>query len=90
MEAQIHRLTQLAETFKFESEAQRKGFLAFLLWLRRVPSVETMGAGYLLPLLALYQMQKDHESSEWFIRVIGDQVHNLRMEIQDLRTQLSQ
>ena len=73
------------ENFPWESKEQKEGFLSLMQWLRGIPAALT---GLPLFLVFCYLVQKDHESSEWMIGVIGDRVRRLEDEIALLREEL--
>lgn len=61
------------ETFEWESEAQRKGYLAFVKWAK------DRGLPYddIRP-IDLFFLQRDHEAMEWIVKTFGDQIALLR------------
>lgn len=61
------------ETFEWESEAQRKGYLGFVKWAK------DQGLPYddIRP-IDLFFLQKDHESTEWMVAMCADQINGLR------------
>ena len=73
------------ENFPWESKAQEESFLSFLQWLRKIPAALV---GHPVFLLCAFFAQKDHESNEWIVEVIGDRVRRLEDEIQLLRGEL--
>lgn len=89
MEDQIKRLLLLSETFKFDSKAQEKGFLAFIQWLNRMPDLEAHGSAYLLPLFILWSIQKDHESHTWWSETMGQQISMLEDQIAKLKAEIA-
>ena len=84
------------EGFKWDSEVQQKGIGSFLKWFRDKGLESSYGQARLEP-MDLYQIQKDHESAEWFAGVIGDQVSRLekkmlhmQLEIEELKARLGE
>jgi len=59
----------------FESEEQRKGYLSFLQWCKekKLPNDVTP--------IDLWFIQKDHESAEWFINMVGNMISNLSHQL---------
>lgn len=72
-----------ANRFKWESEEQKKGFLAFWHWVRGKEGCTT-------DLLLAFLTQKEHESAEWFIAIIASQSKAAQEEIFRLQNQLSE
>lgn len=62
--------SEFAETFEWESEAQRKGFLSLLLYLKRIDPLAF--AESKLRVVVCWFIQKDHEANEWYNARIGD------------------
>lgn len=73
------------EEFPWQSEAQRKGYLALVQYMRG------FGIEPTLPIdpQVCWQIQKDHESHEWWVEVLGNQVGALQAEIIAVRRQIS-
>lgn len=80
-------LTPWTEKFPWESEAQKKGFGAFLYWLRKLPIMATCenGVDSRLHCLVAFFAQKDHDAEVWRNEVYGSQVSALRDEIKKLQ-----
>jgi|WetSurMetagenome_2_1015567.scaffolds.fasta_scaffold634955_2 hypothetical protein len=66
--------------FKFESSEQQKGFLNLVQYLRKhCPD------GYDPTfLIASYFIQKDHESNEHWIELVGNQISNIQLQLKSL------
>lgn len=63
------------EAFEWESEEQRRGYLALVTWARdRGLSVEVTPSD-------LFFIQKDHESNEWWSTTVGNQINGLLSQI---------
>ena len=81
-------LEQWVETFAWESETQKKGFLALVLFLRdhraRERDVEFDPTDDTLNAIAAWFIQRDHESNEWWNERIGDLSSRFENEIVSL------
>lgn len=75
------------EKFPWESEVQKKGVLALYQWFKKLPAElrtdDTRNA-----CVAAWFIQKDHESNEWWGKVLGDQVRGLQDQIRLLQTRI--
>jgi len=72
-------------SYPWESVEQKKGFLSLLKHLSDLrPNVRKNMIGA----ICAYFIQKDHESSEWFVEILGDRVRRLEDEIVLLREEL--
>lgn len=76
------------DTFPWESDDQRLGFLAFEKWLRDNHKATLVDEPSLLKCIVAFFIQKDHESNEWWRDTVADQVKSLEMQILALRTEL--
>lgn len=69
------------DEFPWESEVQKKGYLSLVLYMRK--------NGYRIPdrvdPVAAFLIQKSHESHEWHINLLSQQIEALRQEIIELR-----
>ena len=74
------------ETFPWESEDQRKGFLAFVQWVQKRGNNDIP----MSLLLACWQAQKGHESTEWIMSTVGEHVSRLENEIMELRSRINE
>lgn len=61
--------------FKWDSEDQRKGYLAFLYWARH-KNVRPDSDSFIL-----FSIQKDHESHEYWRELVGTQIGELNRVI---------
>lgn len=77
-------IERFAKDFPWDSDVQRESFLSMFLWLIKKGATSDL----LLPYVAAFMFQKDHESSEWIVGVIGDRVRRLEDEIVLLREEL--
>ena len=82
----MERLQQFIDAFEWESEAQRKGFLSLIQFMRKHGAVMEART---LHIIACYFIQKDHESHEWWIGVIGDQIKSLEDRLMDVSHRLA-
>lgn len=74
-----------AENFKWDSEDQKKSFLAAAFWLKQKGlDINTFP---IRPLDAFF-MQKDHESHEWHVELLGSQIAGLQKEISALQNDI--
>jgi hypothetical protein len=81
---ELHR--KWVEDFPWESEAQRKGMLALVLWSRNLPDFVRSSP---MDCLAAFIFQKDHESAIWFTEMMGNQITMLQNEIKLLQDQIT-
>jgi hypothetical protein len=72
------------EDFPWESEEQRKGYLALIQYRRKLGKNPEI----VVDPTAAFFIQKDHESHEWMIEMLGRVIGELRTEILTLRTAL--
>jgi hypothetical protein len=70
--------------FPWESEDQRKGYLALVQYWRK----NGQDPGLLVDSTAAFFIQKDHESHEWMIEMLDRIITPLRNEIMELRREL--
>lgn len=73
-------MKQWTDEFEWESEAQEKGVLALVQYLKKFGRT-ALSAPSLLDLVAAWFIQKDHESNEWWSDTIGNQVNSLRSDL---------
>lgn len=71
---------------KWQSEAQEKGMKALQLHLQHAGRLTDMNSIWET---VSYLIQKDHESSNYFIKVIGDHIGRLEDEIKILQDKLN-
>jgi hypothetical protein len=93
-------LSKLISSFKWESEAQEKGVLALVKYLRDVAKKsnnENLSIDQITLLICAWFIQKDYESSCWFIDRIENQtdpfqkkVNYLELEVSALKEQVEQ
>lgn len=74
------------DTFKWDSEEQRKGFLSALQWIR----AKGFTAATAVTPIDLYLIQKQHEAHEYWREVFVTQFGILRDEIKLLQTEIAQ
>lgn len=88
----------LPDGFKFQSPEQKKGYFAFIQWLREQKCVIAND-----DLIVAFFAQKDHEANQWWLSLVSDhfgqlqehlvalsrQVISLRKEVVALRSQVS-
>lgn len=70
---------------QWDSESQKKSVLSlqqYLVKLGRLSDDQSVWAAI------AYMIQKDHESQEWFVNLIGDHVKRLEDQIQSLKMEL--
>lgn len=72
--------------FEWESETQEKGFLNLRQWLRSHGMTSELTAEQFL--IACYFIQKDHESHEWTMDMLGRVVGALQSDIKALQDKL--
>ncbi len=68
--------------FKWESDGQEKGYKSLLYWLNK-----NSLPGEVRP-IDLFFIQKDHESHQYWIELVGRQVRILEGQILNLQNQL--
>lgn len=73
-------MKQWTDEFEWESEAQEKGVLTLVQYLKKFGRT-ALSAPSLLDLVAAWFIQKDHESNEWWSDTIGNQVNSLRSDL---------
>lgn len=74
------------EDFKWESETQRKGYLALLQYLRKF-GIEATGP---VDAKAAFFIQKDHESNLWWIDLIAQKHQEVLNMLGELNFKVSQ
>lgn len=62
------------ENFEWESDAQKKGYLAFVKWARN------RGLPCEVRPIDLFFIQKDHESTQWLIETFGNQISAMQAD----------
>jgi hypothetical protein len=78
---------QWVDRFPWQSEVQKKGFLAMYQWFLSLPKeLRTDDTRYAC--VASWFAQKDHESNEWWVKTVGDQVSGLQDQIRLLQQQM--
>lgn len=77
-------LSQFVRGFKWDSENQKKSFGSLVKYLD-----EKIAGGYdtmdVLLAAVAYLIQKDHESNEWWLKLMGDQIKSLEDQIKELQ-----
>lgn len=69
------------ENFPWESDVQKKGYLNYVQYLRKFGFEPKLPVDY----LAVFMIQKDHESNEYWRELVGTQVSMLQKEISGLQ-----
>jgi hypothetical protein len=77
---------EFLKDFKWESQVQEKGYGNLVQFLRRNNITLTDKT---LFLIAVYFIERDHESNEYWRQLVGDQVSNLQSEIKHLQDQVA-
>lgn len=72
------------EVFNWESEDQKKGYLALVQYLRGFGIEPKLPIDY----VAAWFIQKDHESNEYWRDMVGQQVSSLQNEIRLLQQEI--
>jgi len=86
-------LDEFIENFEWDSEAQRKGFLSFIMDFRNkmMNDIADISPNDLLErtlmFMACWFIQKDHDSNEWYNERFGDLDKKLTDEIIHLRSE---
>ncbi len=75
-------LERAINTFPWESEEQKKGYGALIMFLRKIKHPEKFDP------TAAWFIQKDHESHEWMIEMLSRVIGELKHEILTLRAAL--
>lgn len=68
------------EGFSWDSEEQKKGYLALVQYLRH----HGQARDDRVDATAAFFIQKDHEAAQWFVEVIGRAVDPFTQEIRNL------
>lgn len=75
------------DQFPWESEDQKKGFLALVQWVDKIP-VELRTDDTRNAVVAAWFIQKDHESQVWWSEAVGNQVSALQDQIKLLQNEV--
>lgn len=75
--------TYILASLPWESDAQRKGFLSLVQYLRGFGPEETH-LDWRLALVAAFFLQKNHESQVWWSEVFGERLGAVHAEIKTL------
>jgi hypothetical protein len=73
------------DAFPWESEDQKRGFLAFVHWGNRLPPEVFDDGGDLILASLAFIIQKNLEAHQWWAGVMGDQIKDLQNQIALLR-----
>jgi hypothetical protein len=73
--------------FKWESQEQEQGYYNFIQFLRKNGIKKTPNLSQYF-LLAVYFIQKDHESNVFWTELVGNQISSLQNEIMGLKDQI--
>jgi septal ring factor EnvC (AmiA/AmiB activator) len=75
--------------FEWQSDEQRKGYLALVQYWKQYDASAPFPIHARENLTALFFIQKDHESHQYWIDLVGRQVSSLQDELHSLRNSLS-
>lgn len=71
-----------SEGFKWESEEQRKGFFNLIQFLKEK---HPQNVHQLIASVAAYFIQKDHESHEYWVELVGNQIGQVNKQLRLLQ-----
>lgn len=75
------------ESFTWDSDVQKEGFLNLIQYWRKFGLELDLPLTAMHHLTALYFIQKDHESNEYWQEMVGDQISSLTLELKKVQNE---